>query len=471
MNQSPLMEMLEGYKNNENISFAMPGHKNGRGIEENLRNHFFSYDITELEQSDSLFQPGDAIQRARESAARFFGAEETYFLVNGSSSGIFTMLMSCCSPGERVLIDRACHVSIINACTALDLEPVFIEQSLLPGFNIPNTAQCDEIKRLLTETDAAAVLVTSPNYFGVTADLASIAKAVYRHKIPLLVDEAHGAHFSAAPEIFPKPAMLCGADMCVQSAHKTLNAGNQTAFLHYKSKLIDPEKVQNSFKLFQTTSPSYPLIASADMARAQLENSGEREWERIQRNCARLRAALRSVVISPDRKLRDDGTVFDIDECRLVLDLSRYEISGYAFAKKLLHEYKIDVEMADLQQVVLIPTPSNTDAEFDLLISAVRNILKDENQVKAKREAPDMPRAAQVMTPSEAFHHKGYRIALEKAEGHISKSTVTPYPPGIPLLHPGELVLRGHIEYITHLLSAGAVIQGLTDGKIEITED
>ena len=469
--KSEIFKLLNTYKNKNHISFAMPGHKNGRGISSELRKSFFELDVTELADTESLHEPGTVLSDMLRDTAKFYGADRSFVLVNGSTSGIFTMLMSCCNPGERVLINRGCHISAINACIVLGLMPDFIPQEVIPTLGIADTPGSSVIENMLNENKYSAVFITSPTYYGLSADIEGIAKITKKRNIPLLVDEAHGAHFSGNKKIFPKPAIESGADMCVQSAHKTLNAMNQTAFLHYKRGLVDENRVKKCYSIYQTTSPSYPMIASADMARCELESSGEQMWERVLTRCNELRKNFEGTLVSPDKSWVGKYNFNDIDECRLVFNVGEYDITGFELAEKLRVEYKIDVEMADLYQIVMIPTPSNTDENFKMLEKSLREIIKNTKKRTAENEVIIPPKTERVISPAQAFYKKGKFVPVDKAVGCVAKSMVVPYPPGIAVLVPGEKITAEIIEYIQCLIKSGAEIHGLTDGEIEVEDN
>ncbi len=462
--ESSLVKMLEKHDKKNHISFSMPGHKNGRGIEKSLKNNFFGYDVTELADTESMHSPGKALTEALESTAEFFGSDESFILVNGSSSGIFTMLMSCCKRGDKVALNRGCHVSAINACVTLGLTPVFINQPLIDELGVPDAVGVSDTERILKEEKPSALLITSPSFYGFTADIRALSEAAHRNGIPLLADEAHGAHFAACSDIFPKPAIKSGADMCIQSAHKTLNAANQTAFLHIAGNIIDRDRVRKCFSIFQTTSPCYPLMATADAAMCELREKGAQMWERVYKLCAELRG--KNYFTSPDRTWLGRYNFADIDECRLVFNFNG--LTGFEVSERLSKEFGIDIEMADLYNIVMIPTPSNTDADFEALDKALAEIKKTDIGRKKGCIAP--PETKAVMTPSEAFDADGEFAELKSAAGKIAKASVTPYPPGIAALVPGERIDGEMIEYLCGLTAAGAEIHGIKNGKVEIVK-
>lgn len=463
-----LVDLLEKYKEEKNISFAMPGHKGGKYIDKRLKENFFEFDVTELEQTENLHVPKNLLKKSLRDTADFLGAEESYILVNGSTSGIFTMLMACCKQGDSVIINRGAHVAAINACIALGIEPIFINERIIDDFYVSSACYYDEIERLLKKNKCAAVFVTSPTYYGFTADLNKISKLVHSYGIPLLVDEAHGVHFAASEKIFPKSAMKSGADICVQSAHKTLNSANQTAFLHVRGNMVDRRRLKKCYSIFQTTSPSYPLIASAELARIELELSGKKDWERVHNKCKALREKLKECVISPDRSMREKYGFYDIDECRLVINASKCGLSGFEFSKILREKYKIDVEMADAFQIILIPTPANSDDDFETLELALSEILKGTYKGLKKNCSFKLPKHIYKMTMQEAFNEKGKLKDYSKCVGEISKGIVVPYPPGIAVLVPGEIITDEIILFLSDLIEMGAEVHGVENGRLEI---
>ena len=465
---APLIKSLEEYAKSGNISFAMPGHKNGRGIKEPLSDNFFKFDTTELLNTPNMENPTGALQQALVEAADFFKADRSFILVDGSTSGIFIMLMTTLKRGDTLLVNRACHISVINACIALGIKLVFSENEIIEKWNIPDAPNTNAIENAADNYSPDAILITSPSYYGLCADICAIADIAHKRGIPLLVDEAHGAHFAASARIFPKTAMESGADMCVQSAHKTLNAANQTAFLHIKDGIIGQRRAKKAFDMFRTTSPCYSLAASADMARAELSEKGEILWERVHKEAMALRSEFKNL-LSPDRSFIGKYNFADIDETRLVLNFSRYNITGYEMANALLFNHSIETEMADLSNIVLIPTPSNTAEEFDILKKALqKELLKVEKGTNINTLSPP-PLPEKKAEPCDAFFSDGEDILITNAKGRISKVSVVPYPPGIPTLLPGEVISDEIIEYL--ITQKNVFIRGMDGEKIEVIKE
>ena len=303
--------------------------------------------------------------------SEFFGAKDSFFLVNGSTGGIFTMLASALKAGDRVLVSRNCHISVINACSMLGYIPIFINQEVLPEFNLTAGIDLKKIEELIIKYAPKALLITSPNYFGICCDIENIAKISHKYNIPLLVDEAHGAHFSVSDKLFPQSAVRLGADLVVQSAHKTLNAVNQTAFLHYNSKIIHYDRVKKVYSSFQTSSPSYVLCSSAEEAVTELVCDGFGKWSKVLEYTNDLKNKLKDLFLVLDYDYVGKSNIFDLDKTRIVINFKEYDVTGFEISQKLRKEYNIDIEMADLYNIVLIPTPANKKSDFDLLYKAI----------------------------------------------------------------------------------------------------
>lgn len=445
----PIYEQLLRHHRDGRISFAMPGHKNGRG----LQTEFNSLDVTELDTTLNLRSWDDPVAgEAMKLLAELYGSDESYILTCGSTAGIQAMLSSALRPGDTLLISGDCHMSVINTCALCGYKVAFIDSEIDEETLISRDK--DDIAKVIARTHTAdAVLVTSPNYYGFCRDIEKIAQACHERDIPLLVDEAHGAHFIAS-DALPKSAISCGADAAVNSAHKTLNALTGAAYLHVKSNLIDKPRLKQALGMFQTSSPSYPIAASADIARAELEDSDA--WDRVIGMCEEFRKIIADNTLI--RVIKND------DPTRIVLNFFSFEATGYEVGRQLSENYKIDVEMSDVLNVVLIATPSNTREDFDRLLDALYKI---HDNLGVRRESISMlppPEHPKHINPQRAFYSNTQLIPLEKSLGRVSAATVTAYPPGIPILYMGEEISSGILLYIRHLLNRDAKFTGF-DGK------
>ena len=455
-----ISEMLTRYKNLNRISFSMPGHKNGRGI----KGDFGKFDVTELSDTDSLHHSEGAVREACEKISEIYSSKRSYIMVNGSTGGIFAMLASVCKRGDKILVSRLCHMSVINACVTLELYPVFLNHKIYDEFSICGEVDVDDLKEKLTD-DIKAVLVTSPNYFGVVSDIKTISGILAEKSIPLLVDEAHGAHFFAG-EFFPENAIVCGADMVVQSTHKTLNGLNQSALLHVRGDVVDCERVEEVLTFFQTSSPSYPIAASAENAVLEVaENSCG--WEKVYEKCRGLKEKIKK---ETDIKIPDMGDgFFALDETRLVFNFSCFNSSGHEVSETLRKEWNIDIEMSDKENIVLIATPANDEEDFDKIEKALLDIAGKLTKADRSFNRLIIPETGDLdATPSEAFYSESEYIELEKSENRISVKTVTVYPPGVPVLVPG---VRINKECIDYLKNCGGEITGMKAGKVKVIKE
>lgn len=446
---SPLYERLLSYADKKRISFAMPGHKNGRGLKENL----VSLDVTELDETENLHHGGEYVKKAQKLLSSLYGSGKSYILTGGSTAAIQSMICGALRPSETLLAAADCHMSVINTCALLGIKIKFIPKQFDANFSVPTVTSLTED---LVSPDVSAVLITSPNYYGVCSDIKAAADICHKKNIPLLVDEAHGAHFITGSP-FPETAVKY-ADAVCHSAHKTLNALNGAAYLHVNGNLIDRRRTEQALSMFQSSSPSYVIAASADTARDELENGGK--WRDICNQCALLRSQIAQTGIK----------VFENDDItRLVLNFSDFDITGFEVSRHLSAK-SIDIEMADLFNIVLIVTPSNTEADLTALLDALSGIAKTAKNASGKIKISPPPICKDILNPQEAFFAKKLIVPLSGAAGRISASTAASYPPGVPVIYMGEKITAHHIEYIQTLSAAGAEITGLSDGKISVKD-
>lgn len=444
---APLYEHLRRYASENRISFAMPGHKNGRG----LRSDLSSLDVTELAATENLYCGREYVTEANKLLSSLYGSDESFILTGGSTAAIQSMICGAVKRGGTLLAGADCHRSVINVCTLLGIKIRFFPKEIDTDFSIPSrTESIGEFLR----GDTDAVIITSPNYYGMCSDIKNIAAECHSRSIPLLVDEAHGAHF-AADSRFPISAVQY-ADAVCHSAHKTLNAMNGAAYLHLNGSLIDRERAKKSLTMFQSTSPSYVIASTADTAREEIGKTGS--WESTYELCRAFRESVEKTDI---KVLKND------DMTRIVLNFSEFMVTGFEVEKQL-EKNGIDIEMADLFNIVLIITPSNTREELRtlwwILLSIAENTPKRENSIGILP-----PRVTdETLSPSDAFWSECELVPLERACGRTARETVVPYPPGVPVIYAGEIIRAEQIEYIREIEIAGGEINGLTDGKISV---
>ncbi len=445
---APLYDRLAGYAVKNRISFAMPGHKNGRGLKKDL----LSLDVTELDQTENLHNAGEYVKKARDMLSGLYGSDKSYILTGGSTAAVQTMICSAVSNGGTLLAGSDCHMSVINTCALLGIKIKFFPKSV-NSFNIPEST--GTLKKYLDE-DIDAVIVTSPNYYGICSDIAVLADECHEKNIPLLVDEAHGAHF-IADSSFPDTAVKY-ADAVCQSAHKTLNAMNGAAYLHVNGARVNRDRLESALRMFQSSSPSYVIAASADIARDELESGNS--WKRTAELCGKLRMRLSGIGV---RVLKND------DITRIVINFADYNISGFEMSG-ILCSAGIDIEMADLFNIVLIVTPSNNSEDIDKLFKILSMTVKNTAKVQNSRPLIAPPYCDEILFPQKAFFAFQERIPLVSARGRVSCSTVVPYPPGVPVIYMGELIGKEHIEYIDMIQNAGGQIDGIDNGIIAVVK-
>lgn len=447
--------MLKNYAAKKRIGFSMPGHKQRGGA-------WFLNDVTELPDTDNLHHSRGAVRRAEKSIAAAYSCCDSLIMVNGSTGGIFAMISAVLKRGQKLLVSRICHMSVINACIALGIEPVFFEHEFFPKYSIYGGADISDLKRKLAGNSVSAVMLTSPNYFGITSDIHAVKEAV--GALPLLVDSAHGAHFFAG-DFLPENAARY-ADIAVQSTHKTLRGLNQSALLHINKGKVDPARVRDAAAFFQTSSPSYIIAASAENAVLDVLNN-PLSWRSCYDECVKIKAYLRenTRLLMP---AASDG-FYELDETRLVFNFSQYNISAKKAAERLYTEYNTDVEMAEGDNLVLIATPGNSSDDFKALSSALVSICSSCEPSCGSCSSP-LPPAAEgcEITPSEAFYSEHEYLPTAESVGRISAGTVAAYPPGVPICVPGEKITPECVRYITE---CGGEIIGLYDGKIKLVKE
>ena len=442
---TPIYSRLKAVSGADRVPFAMPGHKNSRGLAGDL----VYLDMTELECGVDLLHESDEVKAANSLLRDFYGTRESFILTGGSTLAIRVMLSSVLRPGDTLLASSDCHKSVINTCAICGFRVRVIPVGFDTDMCVPLGIGDPEI----TE-DVKAVLLTSPNYYGVVKDIKRAAEGCQAAGVPLLIDEAHGAHFRAS-ELFPESAVSQGADMVCQSAHKTLNALTGAAYLHITGDGADPARVRKLIKTFASSSPSYPIAASADLARARL---AETDYSGIAAMCRELIVRLeRDTYI---RVLRND------DITRLVLNFSEYDVTGFCVNKALSENYGIDCEMADLHNIILITTPENSQNDFDRLHAALVDITKKLRRENNTRIQSPPPATTATLSPSVFVRTE--LVSLDRAVGRTAATAVAAYPPGTAIIFPGEIIRRESIDYVRELIAAGVVPEGIYKGMAEV---
>jgi arginine decarboxylase len=465
--RTPLMDVLLTRAKREVTSFHTPGHKNGQGIDPKLRTftgrNVYKLDVTVFPEVDSLHDPVGPIKKAQVLMAQAYGVKNSFFLVNGSSVGNIAMLMSACHPGDSVIVSRNAHKSTLSGIIMSGVWPIWIQPKIDQHLDIIFDSDAAQVEEALTKfPEAKAVFVTSPTYHGVTTDLKKIAELCHAHGKLLLVDEAHGAHLKFHKDL-PISAVEAGADMCVQSTHKILSALSQGSVLHVNSELIDLSRVRKILSILQTTSPNYFILASLDAARRQVYFQGQKIFSRLIRLAEEARERInrmRHIYCFTQGEIRAKG--YDLDVTKLTLNVTRTGLSGHDVEHRLAFEYGIQVDCADLFNLIAIMGIGTTRQDVERLVSALEDIdRKDPGQEKNWVLLLPSLSTEMAMTPRDVFlQHRAKRVPLSKAAGHISAQTLTPYPPGIPVLIPGERITQEIQDYLLDLADKDIRVSG-----------
>lgn len=479
--QLPLLEALRNCAQRAHAPFYTPGHKRGRGIpapmRELLGDRPFLADLPELPELDNLFAPEGAILQAQELAADLFGAAQTWFLANGSTCGIEAAVLATCGPGDALILPRNCHQAAIAALILSGAMPVFVQPDYDADWGIAHSVSPGAIATALAQhPNVKAVMLVYPTYYGACGDIGAIAQLAHQRSIPLIVDEAHGAHFAFHPD-FPTPSLAAGADIVVQSTHKVLGAMTQASMLHCQGERVDSDRLSRTLRLVQSTSPSYLLLASLDAARWQLAQHGLELMQRTLDLAAIARTQLAQIpnlrLLTADHA-RTPGFVA-LDPTRLTLDVSGLGLSGFA-ADEILHTKSgVTAELPGLTHLSFILSLGNTLADIEQLVAGFW-ALAQSVQPTGGPEAGESKRVEAVfswnaieveqsLSPRAAFLANSEIVALEQAGDRLAAETVCPYPPGIPLLIPGERISKDALQYLNAVLEQGGTVTGLAGGQ------
>lgn len=471
---TPLFDALYRHSNQSPISMHVPGHKNGTVFPKQGTDFYkkiLQIDVTELTGLDDLHDPEGPILEAERLAANLYGVEKTFFLVNGSTVGNLAMILAATTKNDRVLVQRNSHKSIINGLKLAQANPVFLHPEYDETVQVPTYVSYATVQEAIENyPDAKALILTSPNYYGMTntSELQKIITLAQSHQIPVLVDEAHGAHFIL--EGFPKSAITLGADVIVHSAHKTLPAMTMGSYLHVNSKFVDTKQVQFYLQMLQSSSPSYPIMASLDLARHFLENTKTKGTKTIINNITGFKDNLKKV--SQLKVVESNNPEIQTDPLKMTIQTQCFA-NGYQI-QKMLEQQGVFTELADPNNVLFV-LPLTTEMNSKETVQLIRNAV---SELKPTTEVlPTLQLFSERIIPLCISYHeiKGYNrrvVSFQKAVGEISGEMIIPYPPGIPVLMEGERVTEEHIEVITTYLETGARFQGgnIKDMKITILE-
>lgn len=473
-NETPLFDALMEYVNRNTIPFHVPGHKKGYGMDEEFKNFIgenaFKIDVTVFKLVDSLHHPTGPIKRAQELAALAYGAKASFISVSGTSGAIEAMIMSVVKDGDKIIIPRNVHKSVTGAIILSGAVPVYMQPELDKEIGIAHGVTPETVENTLKENpDAKAVLLINPTYYGVATDIRKIAKIVHSYNIPLIVDEAHGPHLGFNDRL-PVSAISAGADMCAQSTHKIIGALTQCSLLHVCSDRIDINKVQQVLNILQTTSPSYILMASLDCARRQIALHGKELLDYAIDLCTYTRDEINKIpgfYCFGKEILGKDG-VYSLDPTKVTITCRDLGITGYKLDTILSEKYHIQMELSDLYNVLMVGSFGDKKENIEKLLSALKEIGSEYYGKGNKKsdfiDIPPIPK--QILIPRKAFYGDKVSVPLSESSGEISGEFLLAYPPGIPVLCPGERITPEIINYVKQLKETGLYVQGTEDPEV-----
>jgi arginine/lysine/ornithine decarboxylase len=466
--RTPLFDAILSHAKRDVISFHCPGHKNGRSISRELKTYtgedVYKCDVTVFSEVDSLHDPTNAIKKSQELMAQAYGVKQSFFLVNGTSVGNIAMFLASCEEGDSVIVSRNSHQSVLSGIIISGVWPIWIQPSIDQDLDLIFNVTYEQIKETLNKyPEAKAVFITSPTYNGIVTQLKRIIHLCHKKGKIVIVDEAHGAHLLFNKQL-PESAVSAGADICVQSTHKVLSALSQGSVLHFNSNLIDMEKVKNIVSMLQTTSPNYLILASIDLARKQVFLYGEDIFNQVIKYAEYGRLYINNSIncmkCITRREIQNLG--FDLDVTKLTINVTRSGLSGYDIENILAKEYNIQLDYADMFNLVAIMGEGSNKNDVDSLVYALQNIDEKYHGIQQNwtLRIPSLS-TEMVMNPREVLlSNKTKNLSLKKAIGHISAQILTPYPPGIPILIPGERITQEICDYISEMSANNIRISG-----------
>lgn len=461
--QTPIINGLKKYALENNKRFHMPGHK-GKELLKFLGEIIPEIDVTEVEGTDNLHDPSSIIYESQKLAAKVFGARETFYSVNGTTGGIHAAITATIKPKGKALIQRDCHRAVYNALILGRITPKYIYPRYSKENNIVTSVIPEAIERELSlDNEIEAVIITYPSYYGICSDIKRIAEIVHRHGKILIVDEAHGSHLRFNDRL-PISALDAGADIVIQSTHKTLPAFTQSSMIHVGSHRVDVEKLRTMISMFQTTSPSYILMSSIDYAVAFMGKQGEDKLESLLDNIKKWTSYMKQIdrvnILDRDSK---NNEIFDFDNTKILM---RIEGLTGKFMENILRErYKVQIEMSDYYYGLALTSVLDEDKDLEKLAYSIADISKKQsymnmtlNNIDIRRIKPDIK-----ISLNDAFYSEKTEVQLLKSSGKISADFIIPYPPGIPIVCPGEVISDEIISYIETLKKNNIPILGFLD--------
>lgn len=472
MARLPIYEALTEYVRSRKVHFDVPGHKRNPKTEvqiEFMNKKLIELDVSSAKPLDLIGNPKGVIKEASQLMAKAFSSEDAYLMVNGTSAAVQSMMLAALKPGDKIILPRNIHKSAMNALILSGAIPVYIKPVIDENLGIAHGVTLDSVRNAIEDNhDAKAVLVMNPTYYGVTSDLSEIVNLVHENNMLLLCDEAHGAHFYFNDNL-PAGAMTLGADMAAVSLHKTGGSLTQSSALLAHRRYVDTHLIQRAVNLTQTTSPSYLLLGSLDVARQVLEDDGKVLLDEALSLADYAREKINAIgdYHCPGRELIGTPGIHDLDLTKLTIKVSDLGLTGNEVYDLLRDSYNIQVELGDVHIIMAIVSLGDTKEGIDALIEALTDIRSKYKTDKKIVTDFLWSRPIMVVAPRDAYYGNKRSVDLGDAVGDIAGEMVMAYPPGIPIIAPGEKITREVIEYIEFLKSQDCILSGADDPTLQ----
>lgn len=467
---APIYEALEAFRKKRVVPFDVPGHKRGRGnpeLRELLGEKCVNLDVNSMKPLDNLCHPVSVIRDAEQLAADAFGAAHAFFMVGGTTSSVQSMVLSSTKAGDKIILPRNVHKSVINALVLNGAIPVYINPDVDSKLGISLGMELSEVEKAIeANPDAKAVLVNNPTYYGICSDLRSIVKLAHAHNMLCLVDEAHGTHFYFGPNM-PVNAMAAGADMASVSMHKSGGSLTQSSLL-LTGPNVNWEYVSQIINLTQTTSASYLLLSSLDISRRNLYMRGESSFAKVAEMAEYAREEINSIggYYAYGRELKNGSSIHDFDVTKLSVYTRDIGLAGIEVYDLLRDEYDIQIEFGDIANILAYVSIGDRIQDIERLVGALADIKRLYSRDPSKMLNTEYIAPQVVVSPQEAFYAKDESLPIRETAGRICSEFVMCYPPGIPILAPGEVITKEIIEYIIYAKEKGCSMQGPEDPEV-----
>jgi arginine decarboxylase len=469
--RAPIYEALERFRRMRIVPFDVPGHKHGRGnpeLVELLGEKCVGIDVNSMKPLDNLCHPVSVIKEAEELAADAFGAKHAFLMVGGTTSSVQAMVLSCCKKGDKIILPRNVHRSVINALVLCGAHPVYVNPDVDKELGISLGMKVSQVEQAIRENpDAVAVFVNNPTYYGICSDLKTIVKLAHEQDMKVLVDEAHGTHFYFG-ENLPISAMAAGADMASVSMHKSGGSLTQSSFLLI-GEGVKEGHVRQIINLTQTTSGSYLLLSSLDISRRNLALRGKEAFGKVAALADYAREEINKIggYYAFSKELVNGSSIFDFDTTKLSIHTLELGLAGIEVYDILRDEYDIQIEFGDIGNILAYLSIGDRKQEVERLVSALAEVKRRYQKDKTGMLTQEYIDPRVVTTPQESFYAEKESLPLRDTVGRVCSEFVMCYPPGIPILAPGEEITKEILDYIIYAKEKGCSMTGPEDAQIE----